>query len=48
MQVHFDTKWSWREIAFAGVIRSAAVRAIPALGWFVPVGAHVTFVHARR
>lgn len=43
MQVHFDTKWSWREIALTGVLRSAAVRAVPALGWLVPVGAHVIF-----
>lgn len=47
MRVCFDTKWSWREIAFTGVLRSAAVRAVPALGWLVPVGAHVTFVRER-
>lgn len=47
MRVRFDTSWSWREIAFTGVLRSAAVRAIPALGWLVPVGAHVTFVRGR-
>ncbi len=47
MEVRFDTSWSWREIAFTGVLRSAAVRAIPALGWLVPVGAHLTFVRKR-
>lgn len=47
MRVRFDTSWSWREIAFTGVLRSAAVRVIPALGWLVPVGAHVTFVRER-
>ena len=47
MQVRFDTQWSWREIALAGVLRSAAVRALPALGWGVPVGAHVSFVRGR-
>jgi len=44
MRVRFDTSWSWREIAFTGVLRTAAVRAVPALGWLVPISAHLTFV----
>jgi SAM-dependent methyltransferase len=43
MRVDFDTSWSWREIRLPGVIRSAIVRRVPALGWIVPIGAHITF-----
>ena len=34
-----------REIRLGGVLRSAAVRAFPPLGWWVPIGAHITICH---
>jgi SAM-dependent methyltransferase len=43
MRIEFDTSWSWREIRLPGVLRNAAVRAVPALGWHVPIGAHLVF-----
>lgn len=43
MEIRFDTSWSWREIRLSGVLRNAAVAAVPALGWWVPIGAHFLF-----
>lgn len=47
MQVRFDTSWSWREIRLSGVLRNAAVAVFPALGWWVPMGAHFVFTRER-
>lgn len=47
LEVRFDTSWSWREIRLPGVLRNAAVRRLPALGWLAPMGAHFTFAKER-
>jgi SAM-dependent methyltransferase len=48
LDVRFDTSWSWREIRLPGILRNAAVRQLPALGWLVPMGAHFTFTKTPR
>ena len=42
VHVEFDTDLSFRALTPAGALRTIAVRAIPALGYWVPIGGHVT------
>lgn len=43
MTIEFDTSWSWREMRLPGVLRNALVRIAPPVGWWIPMGAHVSF-----
>jgi SAM-dependent methyltransferase len=41
-RVEFDTDLSFRILTPAGALRTIAVRMLPALGYWVPIGGHVT------
>ena len=42
MRFRFDTDLRFRDLSMGGALRNIAVRLLPALGHFVPVGANIT------